>query len=115
MVLRYDNKVEVIRWGTITVQGISTRTLTYENSLTDPKGTFIHIAHSSSRADATLAYNGTYYTNIGPAYQDDDTVFLIGRDQYNRYAECYLRGLSVYPVSATVKQCIFLNGEDINE
>ena len=113
--LRYDNKVEVIRWGTITVQGISTRTLTYENSLTDPKGTFIHIAHSSSRADATLAYNGTYYTNIGPAYQDDDTVFLVGRDQYNRYAECYLRGLSVYPVSATVKQCIFLNGEDINE
>ena len=115
IVLRFDNSLEAIRWGTINVQGISTRTMTYEDILTDPKGSFVHATHCSNADTATLAYNNTYYTNTGPSYQDPDKKFLIGRDQYGRYAECYLRSLVVYPVNATIKQCMFLNGEEMNE
>jgi hypothetical protein len=115
IVLRFNNALEAIRWGTISVQNISTRTLTYEDILPDPKGSFVHATHCCNASESTLAYNKTYYTNTGPTYQDPDKSLLVGRDQYGQYAENYLREVVIYPVNATVKQCMFLNGEERNE
>ena len=115
MVLHHDNGVEALRWGTISVNNISTRTLVYEDILDKQDGSFIHVTHSANDKQAILAYNKKTFDAGGITYQDRDNIILVGRDTYGRYAESYLRSFIMYPSVVTVEQCLFLNGEEGNE
>lgn len=113
--LHHDNSVEALRWGTIVVDDISTRTLVYEDILEKQDGSFIHVTHSANDTQSILAYNKKTFDARGIAYQDRDNIILIGRDTYGRYAEAYLRNFVMYPSVVTTEQCLFLNGEEGNE
>lgn len=113
--LHQNNSVEALRWGTITVDDISTRILVYEDILAKQDGSYIHVTNSIGSDKAILAYNNAVYDARGIAYQDSDSIAYIGRDTYGRYAEMYLRNFIEYPSVVTVEQCLFLNGAENNE
>ena len=116
LTLHQDNSVESLRWGTISVDDISTRTVIYEDILPKQSGSYIHVTHSVSNEHTWLAYNKETFDMRGLSpYADIDRVIHVGRDKYGRYAEMYLRQCIIYSSSITKEQCLFLNGEEGNE
>lgn len=116
LTLHQDNSVEVLRWGTISVDDISTHTVIYEDILPKQDGSYIHVTNSIDSNHTWLAYNKEMFDMRGISeYTNDDNIIRIGRDNYGRYAEMYLRQCIIYPSSITKEQCLFLNGEEGNE
>lgn len=116
IILHHDNSVEALRWGTIRVENISTRTLIYEDILPKQSGSYIHVTNSVDNEHTWLVYNKAAFDMRGLSqYADLDCTLRIGHDNYGRYAETYLRQCIVYLSAITKEQCIFLNGEEGNE
>lgn len=116
LTLHHDNSVEALRWGTISVENISTRTVVYEDILPKQDGSYIHVTHSVDSEHTWLAYNKETFDMRGLSiYADPDCILRIGHDSYGRYAETYLRQCIVYLSSVSKEQCLFLNGEEGNE
>ena len=107
--------VEINRWATLSVQDISTTTMSYYYLHKKQTDRYQHIVNGIDTKNIVVAYNKDTDTNPIPEYLNKEDTLFIGCDRYGRYAETYFHSLIVYPVNVTEDQCLFLNGVEIYE